>query len=69
MFCRLAKVTSGVEKALDDYRCALKGEGDPEQQRQQMVDEIRETFLRYFVNVFKNYEKFIIGMSIYFYIY
>jgi hypothetical protein len=55
-------VTSGVEKALDDYKNALKGEGDPEKQRQQMVDEIREHFLRYFVNVFKNYEKFIIGM-------
>jgi hypothetical protein len=58
------KVASGVEKALEDYKHALKGKADPEIERQKMVDEIRETFLRYFVNIFKSYEKFMVGMLI-----
>lgn len=64
-FYRLMKVASGVEKALEDYKHALKGKADPEIERQKMVDEIRETFLRYFVNIFKSYEKFMVGMFIY----
>ena len=55
------KLTKGIEKSLDDYRKALKGKSDPEFQREKMVNDIRDHFLRYFVNVFKNYEKFIIG--------
>lgn len=46
---------------------ALKGKSDPEVQREKMVSEIRDLFLRYFVNIFKNYEKYIIGKLFVFY--
>jgi len=58
---RLVKLTKGIEKSLDDYKKSLKGKSDPEELREKMVTEIRDHFLRYFVNVFKNYDKFIIG--------
>jgi CRISPR/Cas system CMR subunit Cmr6 (Cas7 group RAMP superfamily) len=57
----LAKLTQSIEKALEDYKLSLKGKTDPEEQRERMVKEIRESFLRYFVNIFKTYEKFLIG--------
>jgi hypothetical protein len=39
---RLAKLTSGVENALEEYKKALKGKDDPEVERDRMVKEIRE---------------------------
>lgn len=44
---------------MTEYKQALKGKKNPEKARESMVYNIREGFLRYFVNLFKNYEKYI----------
>jgi len=58
---RLNKIKAKVAEACDEYNRKLKGKENPEILRENMVENIRQTFLRYFVNLFKNYEKFLKG--------
>ena len=58
---RLAKLSKSIESALQEYKNGLKGHSTPEELRDDMVNEIRRSFLRYFVNLFKSYDNYFIS--------